>query len=114
MIVAPDPGSAPFFGAVLQGGAPHIEGTQSLHAVRDAIRAVQEAAARNTSPAFEHVHAAPELQSAVAWAVSHGMPIRDVATAAQMTALEVLDAADSINFWKANSGPPERGEPDTG
>ena len=112
--VAPDPGSAPFFGAVLQGGAPHIEGAQTLHAIRDAIRSVEEAAARNTRPDFEHEHAAPELQTAVAWAVTQGMPIRDVANAAQMTALEVLDAADSLSFRTANSGPPERGEPDTG
>lgn len=110
VIVAPDPGSAPFFGAVLQGGVPNIEGTQTLHA----IRAVEEAAARNALPDFEHEHSAPELQSAVAWAVRHGMPIRDVATAAHMTALEVLDAADSLNYLTANSWPPERGRPDSG
>ena len=79
-----------------------------------AIRAVEEAAARNTPSDFEHEHAAPELQTAVAWAVAHGMPIRVVATAAHMTALEVLDAADSLNYRTANSGPPERGQPDTG
>ena len=75
---------------------------------------MEEAAARNALPDFEHEHSAPELQSAVAWAVRHGMPIRDVATAAHMTALEVLDAADSINYRIADSGPPERGESDTG
>lgn len=106
----PGPWQRPYFGAVIQGGAPHIEATQTLHA----LRAVEEAAARNTPPDFEHEHPAPELQAAVAWAVRHGMPIRDVATAAHMTALEVLDAADSLNYRTANSGPPERGEPDSG
>lgn len=101
--------AAPLFGAVIQVGAPHIDATQILNA----IRAVEEASARNTPPDFEHQHAAPELQNAVAWAVTRGTPIRDVATAAHMTALEVLDAADSLIYRTAKPGPPERGEPDT-
>lgn len=80
----------------------------------DAIRAVEEAAARNTPSDFEHEHAAPELQTAVAWAVTHGMPISDVSTAAQMTALEVLDAVDSLNYRPANPGPPGCDQPDSG
>lgn len=78
----------------------------------DAIQAVEEAAAKNPPSDLEHEHAA-ELQTAVAWAVMHGMPIKDVATAARMTALEVLDAADSLNFWTVNSVLPARGQPDT-
>jgi hypothetical protein len=34
----------------------------------------------------------------VAAAVTHGKPIRDVAAAAHMTALEVLDAADAVMY----------------
>ena len=75
---------------------------------------MEEAAARNELLDFEHEHSDPDLQTAVAWAVRHGMPIRDVATAAHMTALEVLDAADSLNYLTANSWPPERGRPDSG
>ena len=79
----------------------------------DAMRAVEEAAAINTPSDFEHEHAAPELQTAVAWAVTHGMPIKDVATAARMTALEVLDAADSLNYRTVNLLPPASGQPVT-
>jgi hypothetical protein len=64
----------------------------------EAIRAVEEAAAMYTLPDFEHEHTAPELQAAVARAVTRGMPIRDVAAAAHMTALEVLDAADALTY----------------
>lgn len=64
----------------------------------EAIRAVEEAAARYTFSDFEHEHSAPELQAAVARAVTRGMPIRDVAAAAHMTALEVLDAADALTY----------------
>lgn len=62
------------------------------------IRAVQEAATRSTALDFEHEHSAPELQAAVARAVNHGAPIKDVAAAAHMTALEVLDAADRFTY----------------
>ena len=64
----------------------------------EAIRAVEEAAEMNTFPDFEHEHSAPELHAAVARAVKSGMPIRDVAAAAHMTALEVLDAADALTY----------------
>jgi hypothetical protein len=64
----------------------------------DAIRAVEEAAATNSAADFEHEHSAPELQAAVAEAVTHGLPIKDVAAAAHMTALEVLDAADRLSY----------------
>lgn len=78
----------------------------------DAMRAVEDAAALNTPSDFEHEHAAPELQTAVAWAVTHGMPIKDVATAARMTALEVLDAADSLSYRTLNSLPQASGQPE--
>ena len=78
----------------------------------DAMRAVREAAAIGTPSDFEHEHAAPELQIAVAVAVTHGMPIKDVAIAARMTALEVLDAADSLNYRAVNSLPPASGPPE--
>ena len=73
----------------------------------DAIRAVEEAAATHTASDFEHEHSAPELQAAVAEAVTHGLPIKDVAAAAQMTALEVLDAADRLAYSGA-ANPPRR------
>lgn len=62
------------------------------------IRAVEEAAATLESAAVEHDPAAATLQSAVAAAVTHGKPIREVAAAAHMTALEVLDAADAATY----------------
>jgi hypothetical protein len=61
------------------------------------IRAVEEAAAMNMYADFEHEHSAPELQAA-ARAVTFGTPIKDVANAAHMTSLEVLDAADSLSY----------------
>ena len=79
----------------------------------DPMHAVEVAALIDAPSDFEHVHAAPELQTAVAWAVTHGMPIKDVATAARMTALEVLDAADSLNYRRVNSSPPASGQPET-
>lgn len=71
----------------------------------DPIRAVEEAAATNSASDFEHEHSAPELQAAVAEAVTHGLPIRDVASAAHMTALEVLDAADRHTYSAAVDPP---------
>ncbi|MFC9354005.1 hypothetical protein [Arthrobacter sp. NPDC057013] len=62
------------------------------------IRAVQEVATRSAALDFEHEHSAPELQVAVARAVNHGATIKDVASAAHMTALEVLDAADRFTY----------------
>ncbi|MFE4228722.1 hypothetical protein ACFRJ8_12625 [Arthrobacter sp. NPDC056886] len=73
----------------------------------DAIRAVEEAAATNSALDFEHEHSAPELQAAVAEAVTNGLPIKDVASAAHMTALEVLDAADRHTYSGA-ADPPRR------
>ena len=70
----------------------------------DPIRAVEEAAAMNMYADFEHEHSAPELQAAVARAVTYGTPIRDVANAAHMTSLEVLDAADSLADHVRRSG----------
>ncbi|MEN8582990.1 hypothetical protein B1A87_017520 [Arthrobacter sp. KBS0703] len=74
----------------------------------EAIRAVEEAAATYTFPDFEHEHSAPELQAAVARAVTRGMPIRDVAAAAHMTALEVLDAADALTYHRAAAADMQR------
>jgi hypothetical protein len=64
----------------------------------DDIRAVEEAVATLESAAVEHNPAAATLQSAVAAAVTHGKPISEVAAAAHMTALEVLDAADAVTY----------------
>jgi hypothetical protein len=64
----------------------------------DDIRAVEEAVAMLESSRFEQDHAAFNLQTAVATAVTHGKPIKDVAAAAHMTALEVLDAADAVTY----------------
>jgi hypothetical protein len=72
------------------------------HPVIDSeILAVEAAAAR-----LESSHAGEEnseekaarLQSAVATAVTHGKSIKDVAEAAHLTALEVLDAADAVTY----------------
>jgi hypothetical protein len=64
----------------------------------DAIRAVEAAAAWNTATGFGREHSAPALQSAVAHAFFHGSPIREVAAAAHMTPLEVLDATDALAY----------------
>jgi hypothetical protein len=62
------------------------------------IRAVEEAVATLETTSAEHEPAAVTLQTAVAAAVTHGKPIREVAAAAHMTALEVLDAADAVTY----------------
>jgi DNA-binding protein H-NS len=62
------------------------------------IRAVEEAVATLESARAEHDPAAATLQSAVAAAITHGKPIREVAAAAHMTALEALDAADAVTY----------------
>ena len=62
------------------------------------IRAVEDAVATLESARLEHDPAATSLQNAVAAAVTHGKPIREVAAAAHMTALEVLDAADAVTY----------------
>ena len=53
----------------------------------DDIRAVEAAVATLESASAEHEPAAITLQSAVAAAVTHGKPIRDVAAAAHMTVM---------------------------
>ncbi|MFF2030387.1 hypothetical protein [Arthrobacter sp. NPDC058192] len=65
------------------------------------ILAVEAAAARlESSAAGEEISEenAASLQSAVATAVTHGKSIKDVAAAAHLTALEVLDAADAVTY----------------
>jgi predicted DNA-binding protein (UPF0251 family) len=61
------------------------------------ILAVEEAAARleSSRTAGQDITG---LQSAVAAALTHGKAIRDVAAAAHLTALEVLDAADAALY----------------
>ncbi|MFF2243866.1 hypothetical protein ACFVTM_06755 [Arthrobacter sp. NPDC058130] len=73
----------------------------------DAIRAVELAATANPASDFEHEHSGHQLQTAVAEAVMQGLPIKDVAAAAHMTALEVLDAADRQTYSGA-AVPPRR------
>jgi hypothetical protein len=62
------------------------------------ILAVEVAAARLESSSPYGGSAAANLQSAVAAAVSKGKSIRDVAVAAHLTVLEVLDAADAATY----------------
>ena len=61
------------------------------------ILAVEAAAARLETSRTSEENAA-SLQSAIAAAVTHGKSIRDVAAAAHLTALEVLDAADAVTY----------------
>jgi hypothetical protein len=63
----------------------------------DEILAVEEAAARLESSRTDGRDSSG-LLSAVAAAVTHGKAIRDVAAAAHLTALEVLDAADAATY----------------
>jgi hypothetical protein len=70
--------------------------------INDDIQAVEQAAAVLESSPLEPEEAATSLQTAVAAAVTHGKSIRDVAAAAHMTALEVLDAADAVMFPHAS------------
>ena len=62
------------------------------------ILAVEAAAARLESSSPRGGSAAANLQSAVAAAVTRGKSIRDVAVAAHLTVLEVLDAADAATY----------------
>jgi D-aminopeptidase len=62
------------------------------------ILAVKEAASRFASSSPSGEYAAANLQSAVAAAVTNGKSIRDVAVAAHLTVLEVLDAADAATY----------------
>ena len=62
------------------------------------ILAVEAAAARLESSSPSGGSAAANLQAAVAAAVTRGKSIRDVAVAAHLTVLEVLDAADAATY----------------
>lgn len=62
------------------------------------ILAVEEAAARLDASSPDYENAAANLQSVVAAAVTHGKAIKDVAAAAHLTALEVLDATDAATY----------------
>jgi len=65
------------------------------------ILAVEAAAARLESSHADEENSgekAARLQSAVATAVTHGKSIKDVAEAAHLTALEVLDATDAVTY----------------
>jgi hypothetical protein len=64
----------------------------------EVILAVEAAAARLESSSPCGDLAAANLQSAVAVAVTNGKSIKDVAVAAHLTALEVLDAADAVTY----------------
>ena len=64
----------------------------------EVILAVEAAAARLESSNPCGDLAAANLQSAVAVAVTNGKSIKDVAVAAHLTALEVLDAADAVTY----------------
>lgn len=72
------------------------------------IPAVEEAAARLQSPGPDGGSLA-RLHSAVAAALTHGKTIRDIAHAAHLTALEVLDAADEITYPAPACPPHETG-----
>ncbi|MET3812596.1 hypothetical protein [Arthrobacter sp. UYEF3] len=63
----------------------------------DEIREIGEAAARleSAKPEGQEITG---LYTAMAAAVSHGKAVRDVAAAAHLTALEVLDAADAALY----------------
>lgn len=62
------------------------------------ILAVEEAAAQLEASSPDYENAAANLQSVVAAAVTHGKSIKDVAAAAHLTALEVLDATDAATY----------------
>ena len=62
------------------------------------ILAVEQAAARLDASSPNYENAAANLQSVVASAVTHGKSIKDVAAAAHLTVLEVLDAADAATY----------------
>lgn len=64
----------------------------------DDILEVAEAAALLECPGIERDSAAVRLRCAVAAAVTHGKPVRQVATVAHMTALEVVDAVEAVTY----------------
>lgn len=71
----------------------------------DDILAVAEAAAGRGPLAVEPDSAEVRLRLAIATAVMHGKPVREVAAVAHMTALEVVDAAEAVTF-QAGLKPP--------
>lgn len=62
------------------------------------LLAIEAAAARLESTTRSGEVATTSLQSAVAAAVTNGKSIREVAVAAHLTVLEVLDAADAATY----------------
>lgn len=64
----------------------------------DDILEVAEAAALLECPDIERDSATVRLRCAVAAAVTHGKPVRQVATVAHMTALEVVDAVEAVTY----------------
>lgn len=62
------------------------------------ILAIEAAAARLESAGASGDQGVANLQSAVATAVTNGRSIKDVALAAHLTVLEVLDAADAATY----------------
>lgn len=64
----------------------------------DDILAVAEAAAGLEVLDAEPESAETKLRLAIANAVMHGKPVRQVAAVAHMTALEVVDAAEAVTF----------------
>lgn len=71
----------------------------------DDILAVAEAAAGRRPLSVEPDGPPVELQIAIATAVLHGKPVREVAAVAQMTALEVVDAAEAVTYQANPSSP---------
>lgn len=71
----------------------------------DDILAVAEAASGRGSLDAEPDSAEARLRWAIANAVMHGKPVRQVAAVANMTALEVVDAAEAVTF-EASLKPP--------
>ena len=67
------------------------------------ILAVAEAAELLECPGVERHSAAVRLRSAVAAAVTHGRPVRQIATVAHMTALEVVDAVEAVTYQTSPS-----------
>jgi hypothetical protein len=71
------------------------------------ILAVEEAAALLESSRTDG-QGVTRLHSAVAAAITHGKAIKDVAAAAHLTALEVLDAVDAATYPHPVLPPPAR------
>lgn len=69
------------------------------------IVAVAEAAAALDTPGVRPQSAEVRLHEAIAAAVMHGKPVRQVAAIAHMTALEVVDAAEAVASQDNPPGP---------